>query len=153
MRKGNFVACADTECPDQTAHPRSLIWTFAVRLRNIWYWRTYWCSWTAKELTRLCGFACWSGALLSDMPQGHTFAQSAVHIQRDVCKEPGIVAQYSALVMILYVRPVWTIHKIISFVKIAGNSIAAVSSPLNYLQRKFYSSCIKSAKLFAVEIL
>ena len=28
--KGIFVADADSEGPDQTAHPRSLIWAFAV---------------------------------------------------------------------------------------------------------------------------
>ena len=34
MRTGYFEACADSEGPDQTAHLRSLIRTFAVRLMN-----------------------------------------------------------------------------------------------------------------------
>ena len=31
-----LCACADSEDPDQTAHPRSLIRVFAVRLKTPW---------------------------------------------------------------------------------------------------------------------
>ena len=34
MRKGAFRVCADSEGSDQTAHLRSLIRAFAVRLKN-----------------------------------------------------------------------------------------------------------------------
>ena len=49
MWKRTFGAYADSEGPDQTAHSRSLIMAFAVRLQN---------------LIRLCSFAYWSGSSL-----------------------------------------------------------------------------------------
>ena len=35
-QKCDFWACADSEGPDQTALPRSLIWAFAIRCQNHW---------------------------------------------------------------------------------------------------------------------
>ena len=41
LRKGDFKANADREGPDQTAHPRSLIWAFVVRFAVIEFYIEY----------------------------------------------------------------------------------------------------------------
>ena len=43
MRKCAFGTYAKSEGPDQTAHPRSLVWTFNVCLQKIEYCRMYRC--------------------------------------------------------------------------------------------------------------
>ena len=36
MQKCTFGTYADSEGPDQTAHPRSLVWAFTVHFQNHW---------------------------------------------------------------------------------------------------------------------